>query len=161
PRSSPGAHRRGPLLRPPALPGQVLLETRQRAPAPPRGPRADQLRARFLQLTHAREKRIQLPSPKGDRSMQVSRRKALLATAAAVSAPALWRPLSASATPSTLTTPAYVEVASAQGRVRGGHSRGALAFKGIQLLHALAAGQWTRHGRGIAEDELVMGELRA
>src|SRR6185312_4717065 len=69
--------------------------------------------------------------------MQVSRRKALLATTAAVSASALWRPLSAWATPSTLTTPAYVEVATAQGRVRGGHSRGALAFKGIPYAGAV------------------------
>ena len=69
--------------------------------------------------------------------MPVSRRKALLATTAAVSASALWRPLSAWATPSTLTTPAYVEVATAQGRVRGGHSRGALAFKGIPYAGAV------------------------
>jgi para-nitrobenzyl esterase len=65
--------------------------------------------------------------------MTWTRRNALLATAAAAAAPVLWRPLRvlASSIPSTSSTPPYVEVATAQGRVRGGHSRGALAFKGI------------------------------
>ena len=64
-----------------------------------------------------------------------SRRK-LLAASAALSVPALWRPRvlfaqTAAATTYTLTIAPYVEVETAQGRVRGGHSRGALAFKGI------------------------------
>jgi para-nitrobenzyl esterase len=64
-----------------------------------------------------------------------SRRRVLITTAAALAAPALWRPQSvlaqAAATTYTLTTAPYLEVETAQGRVRGGHSRGALAFKGI------------------------------
>jgi para-nitrobenzyl esterase len=60
-----------------------------------------------------------------------------MATAAAVATPALWRPLLALATPSTVTTPPHVEVATAHGRVRGGHSRGALAFKGIPYAGAV------------------------
>ena len=64
-----------------------------------------------------------------------SRRK-LLAASAALTVPALWRPRllraqTAPATPYTLTTAPYLEVETALGRVRGGHSRGALAFKGI------------------------------
>jgi para-nitrobenzyl esterase len=63
-------------------------------------------------------------------------RRRLLATSAAVAAPVLWRPkllLAQAAVPTTYTTtnPPYVEVETALGRVRGGHSRGALAFKGI------------------------------
>src|SRR5215831_3177105 len=61
-------------------------------------------------------------------------RRRLLVTAAVV-APAVWRPRSllAQPAPTTLTgtNPPYVEAETAQGRVRGGHSRGALAFKGI------------------------------
>ena len=64
-----------------------------------------------------------------------SRRRVLITTAAALAAPALWRPRSvlaqAAATTYTLTTAPYLEVETVQGRVRGGHSRGALAFKGI------------------------------
>ena len=67
--------------------------------------------------------------------MLLSRRRALAAAAVSLAGPALWRPQSllaqAASNPSTATTPPYVEVATAQGRVRGGHSRGALAFKGI------------------------------
>jgi len=63
-----------------------------------------------------------------------SRRKLLL-SAAALTAPALWRPrlllAEPAATTYTLTTAPYLEVETAQGRIRGGHSRGALAFKGI------------------------------
>src|SRR5262245_59711795 len=62
-----------------------------------------------------------------------TRRKVI--TAAAVAAPALWntRLLRAQAAPHlfTATTAPFVEVETAQGRVRGGHCRGALAFKGI------------------------------
>lgn len=68
-------------------------------------------------------------------------RRKLLATSAALAAPALWRPrlLLAQAAPTTYTTttPPYVEVDTAQGRVRGGHSRGALAFKGIPYAGAV------------------------
>ena len=67
--------------------------------------------------------------------MRLSRRRVLAAAAATVTVPVLWTPRSlraqASFTATTATTPPYVEVATAQGRVRGGHSRGALAFKGI------------------------------
>lgn len=68
--------------------------------------------------------------------MRLSRRRVLAGAAATVAVPALWTPRSLRAqapptNPSTATTPPYVEVATAQGRVRGGHSRGALAFKGI------------------------------
>ncbi len=64
-----------------------------------------------------------------------SRRKVLV-TAAALTAPTVLRPRSllaqaAAPTTYTTTTAPYVEVETAQGRVRGGHSRGALAFKGI------------------------------
>ena len=62
-------------------------------------------------------------------------RRRLLASAAALTAPVLWRPrlllAQAAATTYTLTTPPYLDVETAQGWVRGGHSRGALAFKGI------------------------------
>jgi para-nitrobenzyl esterase len=63
-------------------------------------------------------------------------RRRLLATTAAVAAPIVWRPkllLAQSEAPTTYTAvkPPYVEVETALGRVRGGHSRGALAFKGI------------------------------
>lgn len=66
---------------------------------------------------------------------QWTRRK-LLATTAAVAAPLVWRPrllLAEAAAPTTYTAtqPPYIEVETALGRVRGGHSRGALAFKGI------------------------------
>lgn len=64
-----------------------------------------------------------------------SRRK-LLAAATAAAAPVALHPrllLAQPATPTafTLTEPPYIEVETAAGRVRGGHSRGALAFKGI------------------------------
>jgi para-nitrobenzyl esterase len=59
-------------------------------------------------------------------------RREVIASAAAAT---VWhsRLLHAQATPRlfTATTAPYVEVETAQGRVRGGHCRGALAFKGI------------------------------
>jgi para-nitrobenzyl esterase len=64
-------------------------------------------------------------------------RRNVLVSAAALTAPVVWRPRSLfaqeAAKPSTytLTTAPYLEVETAQGHVRGGHSRGALAFKGI------------------------------
>lgn len=63
-------------------------------------------------------------------------RRRLLATTAAVATPLVWRPTllqaqAADATNYTATKPPYVEVETALGGVRGGHSRGALAFKGI------------------------------
>ena len=73
-----------------------------------------------------------------------SRRK-LLAASAALTVPILWhsRLLRAQTTPAaktyTLTGPPYVEVETAQGRVRGGHSRGALAFKGIPYAGSVTA----------------------
>lgn len=68
-------------------------------------------------------------------------RRRLLASSAALGAPALWRPslllAQEAATTYTATNPPYVEVDTAQGRVRGGHSRGALAFKGIPYAGAV------------------------
>jgi para-nitrobenzyl esterase len=65
-----------------------------------------------------------------------SRRKVLVTAATALTAPTVLRPRSLLAQASvpttyTATTAPYVDVETAQGRVRGGHSRGALAFKGI------------------------------
>ena len=58
--------------------------------------------------------------------------KASVASAAAAAAPGLWLPARA-ATPAwlTQTLSPFVEVEIDSGRLRGGHSRGALAFKGI------------------------------
>jgi para-nitrobenzyl esterase len=85
-------------------------------------------------------------------------RRSLLAATAAVAAPMVWRPkllLAQAAAPTTYTAtePPYVEVETALGRVRGGHSRGALAFKGIpyagsvtgsaRFKEAPAAQPWT------------------
>ncbi len=62
-------------------------------------------------------------------------RRTLITGAAALTATTLWRPAMAQDstydTVSTLTTGPFVEVETANGRLRGGHSRGALAFKGI------------------------------
>ncbi len=62
-------------------------------------------------------------------------RRTILTGAGALAAAGLWRPTHAQTstfdTLSTLTTAPYVEVETANGRLRGGHSRGALAFKGI------------------------------
>jgi para-nitrobenzyl esterase len=68
-------------------------------------------------------------------------RRRLLASAA-LTAPVLWRPrlllAQTAATTYTVTTAPYLEVETAQGRVRGGHSRGALAFKGIPYAGPVA-----------------------
>lgn len=60
------------------------------------------------------------------------RRLILKSTAAALAAPYLWRPARAEepAWP-TQTVGPFVTVETASGRIRGGHSRGALAFKAI------------------------------
>ena len=62
-------------------------------------------------------------------------RRSVVGGAGAVLASGLWRPAAAGVsvydTVSTLTTAPFVEVETANGRIRGGHSRGALAFKGI------------------------------
>ncbi len=57
----------------------------------------------------------------------------------------VWRPkllLARAETPTTctVTKPPYVEVETALGRVRGGHSRGALAFKGIPYAGSVTGG---------------------
>ena len=81
-------------------------------------------------------------------------RRKLLATTAAVTAPMVWRPgWLLAQTAMTATSRPYVEVETALGRVRGGHSRGALAFKGIpyagsvtkaaRFKEAPAAQPWT------------------
>ncbi|HUA23582.1 MAG TPA: carboxylesterase family protein [Steroidobacteraceae bacterium] len=62
----------------------------------------------------------------------LDRRSVLKAGAAMIAAPSLWRRASA-AQPAwpTQTVGPFVEVEIDSGRIRGGHSRGALAFKGI------------------------------
>ena len=71
-------------------------------------------------------------------------RRRILTTATALTIPAVLRPrvllAQAAEAPKTytLTTAPYVEVETALGRVRGGHSRGALAFKGIPYAGAVA-----------------------
>lgn len=61
------------------------------------------------------------------------RRAVLKAGAAIVAAPHLWLPARAAAAPAwpTQTVGPFIEVEIESGRIRGGHSRGALAFKGI------------------------------
>ncbi|HEY6517099.1 MAG TPA: carboxylesterase family protein, partial [Steroidobacteraceae bacterium] len=61
-----------------------------------------------------------------------NRRSVLQAGAAMLGAPYLWLPARA-AEPAwpTQTVAPFIEVETASGRIRGGHSRGALAFKGI------------------------------
>lgn len=65
-------------------------------------------------------------------AQSLDRRSVLKAAAAAVVAPSLWLPARA-AEPAwpTQTTGPFLEVEISSGRIRGGHSRGALAFKGI------------------------------
>lgn len=69
----------------------------------------------------------------------ISRRLFLCTGAAAVAAPSLLVPASANR-PGNLTTPRapYVEVEIDSGRIRGGHCRGALAFKGIPYAGSVA-----------------------
>ncbi len=62
----------------------------------------------------------------------IRRRTLLQIGGAAVAAPSLWLPARADApTWATQTVEPFLEVETASGRIRGGHSRGALAFKGI------------------------------
>jgi para-nitrobenzyl esterase len=62
----------------------------------------------------------------------VHRRTLLQIGGAAMAAPYLWLPARADAPAwPTQTVEPYLEVEIASGRIRGGHSRGALAFKGI------------------------------
>lgn len=65
-------------------------------------------------------------------AQSVDRRSLLKAGAALVAAPSLWLPARAEepAWPTRTVRP-FVEVEINSGRIRGGHSRGALAFKGI------------------------------
>lgn len=62
----------------------------------------------------------------------LDRRSVLKAGAAMIAAPCLWLPARA-AEPAwpTQTVSSFIEVEIDSGRIRGGHSRGALAFKGI------------------------------
>ncbi len=62
----------------------------------------------------------------------IHRRRLLQTGAAALAAPTLWLPARAE-TPAwpTQTVAPFLEVETASGRLRGGHSRGALAFKAI------------------------------
>jgi para-nitrobenzyl esterase len=56
----------------------------------------------------------------------------LQTVAASIAVPYLWLPARAETAPwVTKTTTPFVEVETSNGRLRGGHSRGALAFKGI------------------------------
>jgi len=61
------------------------------------------------------------------------RRTFLKSAAVTAAAPYLWLPSRADTTPEwpTQTVGPYIDVEIASGRIRGGHSRGALAFKGI------------------------------
>jgi para-nitrobenzyl esterase len=61
----------------------------------------------------------------------LSRRGLLETGAVAIAAPWLWLPARAQVPWYTETVAPFVEVETASGRIRGGHSRGALAFKGI------------------------------
>lgn len=63
---------------------------------------------------------------------EFNRRRAMALGSAAVAAPYLWLPARAEqpAWPTQTVAP-FVDVEIASGRIRGGHSRGALAFKGI------------------------------
>ena len=65
-------------------------------------------------------------------AQSLNRRTLLKAGAAVIAAPQVWLPARA-AVPAwpTQTVGPFVEVEIASGRIRGGHSRGALAFKGI------------------------------
>ncbi|MGH8201833.1 MAG: carboxylesterase/lipase family protein [Steroidobacteraceae bacterium] len=67
------------------------------------------------------------------------RRNVLKAGAAIIAAPYLWVPARAQepAWP-TQTVPPFIEVETDSGRIRGGHSRGALAFKGIPYAGAVS-----------------------
>jgi para-nitrobenzyl esterase len=70
--------------------------------------------------------------PRKGETISLSRRGLLKNGAAAVAAPWLSVPARAQATVwYTQTVAPFVEVEIASGRIRGGHSRGALAFKGI------------------------------
>ena len=63
----------------------------------------------------------------------LNRRGLLKIGGAAVAAPYLWIPASAETSEwRTQTVAPFVEVKTAAGRIRGGHSRGALAFKGAK-----------------------------
>src|ERR1700744_2111996 len=66
------------------------------------------------------------------RAGKMDRRRVLKAGAAAIAAPCLWLPARAAESPwYTETVAPFVEVETASGRIRGGHSRGALSFKAI------------------------------
>jgi para-nitrobenzyl esterase len=69
----------------------------------------------------------------------LDRRSVLKAGAAMIAAPSLWLPARA-AEPAwpTQTVAPFVEVEIDSGRIRGGHSRGALAFKGIPYAGAVS-----------------------
>jgi len=72
-------------------------------------------------------------------STSFSRRFFLGTGAAAVAAPSLWVPARANKPGDLTTTRApFVEVEIDSGRIRGGHSRGALAFKGIPYAGSVA-----------------------
>jgi len=65
-------------------------------------------------------------------AQSLDRRSLLKAGAAVIAAPCLWLPARAAEPPwPTQTVAPFVEVEIDSGRIRGGHSRGALAFKGI------------------------------
>lgn len=65
-------------------------------------------------------------------AQSLDRRRLLQASAAVIAAPWLWLPARAAepAWPTQTVSP-FIEVEIDSGRIRGGHSRGALAFKGI------------------------------
>ena len=71
----------------------------------------------------------------------LGRRNVLKAGAAIVAAPYLWVPARAQepAWPTQTVAP-FIEVETDSGRIRGGHSRGALAFKGIPYAGPVSGG---------------------
>jgi para-nitrobenzyl esterase len=71
--------------------------------------------------------------------MHFHRRGLLKSGAAAVAAPYLWIPARATLSSDyTQVTAPFVDVEIASGRIRGGHCRGALAFKGIPYAGSVA-----------------------
>ena len=64
-------------------------------------------------------------------SLSFNRRGLIKIGGAAVAVPYLWLPAHAETPWPTKTVAPFVDVETASGRIRGGHSRGALAFKGI------------------------------
>lgn len=83
-------------------------------------------------------------------AQSLDRRSVLKAGAALVAAPSLWLPARA-AEPAwpTQTVRPFVEVEIDSGRIRGGHSRGALAFKGIPYAGSVSGKNRFKEAPGV------------